>query len=48
MKVVDERVQGGPSGTKVRESIATDNKAEFEKLTPKSVHQYYDELKKYL
>jgi cytidyltransferase-like protein len=48
LKNVDERQSGGPSGTKVREAIIADNKAEFEKMTPKSVHPFYKELKKYL
>jgi len=48
LKVVDQRVEGGPSGTKVREAIIADDKATFEKMTPKSVHPFYNELKKYL
>jgi cytidyltransferase-like protein len=46
--MVDERVEGGPSGTKVREAIQADNEAEFRNLTPKSIHPFYKELKKYI
>ena len=46
--MVDERAEGGPSGTKVREAIIAGDKAAFEKLTPKSVHPFYNELKKHL
>ena len=45
---VDERAPGGPSGTKVREAIMADDKKLFESLTPKSIHKFYDELKKAL
>jgi cytidyltransferase-like protein len=48
LKNVDERQTGGPSGTKVREAIVADDKSAFEQMTPKSVHPFYKELKKYL
>ena len=48
IEVCDERVEGGPSGTKVRAAISSDNKKLFEELTPKSVHPFYNELKKAL
>jgi phosphopantetheine adenylyltransferase len=48
MEMVDERVPGGPSGTKVREAIANDDEALFKQLTPSSIHKYYKEMKKYL
>jgi len=48
LEICDERAPGGPSGTKVREAIAADDKALFEQMTPKSVHKFYKELKKYI
>lgn len=48
LESVDERVEGGPSGTRVRSAISEGNQAAFEKMTPKSVHPFYKELKKYL
>jgi hypothetical protein len=48
LEVCDERAPGGPSGTKVREAILAGDKKLFEKLTPSSVHRFYDELKKEL
>ena len=48
LKMVDVRLADGPSGTKVREAIIAGNKEEFEKLTPKSIHDFYNDLKKYL
>ena len=48
LKNVDERQTGGPSGTKVREAIMADDKAAFDSMTPKSVHPFYNELKKHL
>ena len=48
LEACDERAPGGPSGTKVREAIKADDRELFEKLTPKSVHPFYDDLKKYL
>jgi cytidyltransferase-like protein len=48
LKMVDQRVEGGPSGTKVREAIIAGDQAAFEKMTPRSVHPFYKELKKYL
>lgn len=48
MKIVDQRVEGGPSGTKTREAIANGDKEAFEAMTPSYLHKYYDELKKYL
>jgi cytidyltransferase-like protein len=46
--MVDERIEGGPSGTKVRQAVQADNEDEFMKLTPKSIHKYYKELKRYM
>lgn len=48
LKMVDERVSGGPSGTRVREAIIADDKREFERMTPKSIHSFYEELKRHL
>jgi cytidyltransferase-like protein len=48
LEICDERAPGGPSGTKVREAIMADDKKLFEELTPKSVHRFYNELKKSL
>jgi len=36
------------SATKVRQALKNDNKKEFEKMTPKEIHSYYDKLKEYL
>ena len=36
------------SATKVRQALKDDNKKEFEKMTPKEIHNYYDKLKEYL
>lgn len=48
LEMVDQRVEGGPSGTKVREAIIAGDQDAFEKMTPRSVHPFYKELKKYL
>jgi len=48
LEICDERAPGGPSGTKVREAIVADDKKTFEMMTPKSVHPFYNELKKAL
>jgi phosphopantetheine adenylyltransferase len=48
LEMVDERGIGGPSGTKVREAIQNDDEATFKKMTPKSIHPFYKELKKYI
>jgi cytidyltransferase-like protein len=48
MKIVDQRVEGGPSGTKVREALAADDKQAFEQLVPKYLYKYYNELKKHI
>jgi cytidyltransferase-like protein len=48
MKIVDQRVEGGPSGTKTREAIASGDKETFEAMTPSYLHKYYDELKKHI
>ena len=48
VEMVDARNPGGPSGTKVREAIIAGDVKEFEKLTPKSVHSFYKDLKKYI
>lgn len=46
--MVDQRLADGPSGTKVREYIINDDKAAFEKATPRGIHKFYKELQKYL
>lgn len=48
LKNVDERAAGGPSGTKVREAIVSDDIKTFESMTPRAVHSFYKELKKQL
>ena len=48
LEICDERAPGGPSGTKVRAAIVEDDKKTFEMMTPKSVHPFYNELKKAL
>ena len=48
LAMVDERGEGGPSGTKVRAAITTGDYEMFKSMTPKSVHPFYKELKKYL
>lgn len=48
MKIVDQRVEGGPSGTKVRETLAADDQEAFNELVPTYLHKYYRELKKYI
>lgn len=48
LKVVDARTSEGASGTKVREAITSDDQRGFEEMTPKSIHKFYNELKKYL
>lgn len=48
LKVVDVRTSEGASGTKVREAISSGNQSEFERMTPKSIHKFWNELKKYL
>jgi cytidyltransferase-like protein len=48
MEMVDERAPNGPSGTRVREAIISGEQKLFEEMTPKSIHKYYNQLKKYL
>lgn len=48
LAMVDERGEGGPSGTKVRAAITAGDYETFKSMTPKSVHPFYKELKKYL
>lgn len=48
MEMVDERVPGGPSGTKVREAIISGDQKLFNQLTPASIHKYYADMKKHL
>jgi cytidyltransferase-like protein len=48
LEVVDERIPNGPSGTKTREALKTDDRKAFDEMVPKSVRGYFDELKKYL
>jgi predicted nucleotidyltransferase len=42
------RDEDGPSGTKVRETIKAGDEKEFQKLVPKSVWPFYEELKTYI
>jgi len=46
--IVIERNEDDPSSTKVREAIKNNDIETFKKLTPKSVHKYWNELKKYV
>jgi hypothetical protein len=48
LKSVMSRDEDGPSGTKVREAIKDKTQKDFEKLVPKSVWPFYEELKSYL
>ena len=48
LEMCDERAPGGPSGTRVREAIIAGDIKLFEEMTPKSVHPFYKQLKKYL
>ncbi len=48
LEICDERAPGGPSGTKVRAAILDGDETLFKELTPKSVHKFYDEMKKAL
>lgn len=48
LEMVDERIPDGPSGTKVREAIASGDKESFEKYMPKSLHKFFPELEKYM
>jgi nicotinamide mononucleotide adenylyltransferase len=48
VEMVDPRQPGGPSGTKVREAILSDDEKLFKQLTPNSIHKYYKEMKKFL
>ena len=47
VKMVDARDGDGPSGTKVREAITTGNQATFDKMMPRELHKYWEELQKY-
>ena len=52
-EVVEIKREGLASGqdvsaTKVRKALKDDDKKSFEKMTPKSVHKFYDELRKYV
>jgi nicotinic acid mononucleotide adenylyltransferase len=42
------RPAGAVSATMVRDAIKNDDEKEFQKLTDKSVHKYYKQLKKYI
>lgn len=48
LELCDERAPGGPSGTKVRQAIVADDEKLFKELTPKSIHKFYNEMKKAL
>jgi predicted nucleotidyltransferase len=46
--MVDARAEGGPSGTKVRQSIKDGDKDTFESMMPKELHKYFNKLKKHI
>jgi cytidyltransferase-like protein len=48
LESVMSRDEDGPSGTKVRETLKSGTKKDFEKLVPKSVWPFYEELKTYI
>lgn len=48
LKSVMSRDEDGPSGTKVRETLKSGTQKDFEKLVPKSVWPFYEELKSYI
>jgi hypothetical protein len=48
LEMVDQRAPEGPSGTRVREAIKADDEKLFRQLTPKSIHRFYGEMKKYI
>ena len=48
LKSVMNRDEDGPSGTKVRETLKNGTQKDFEKLVPKSVWSFYEELKSYI
>lgn len=47
-KMVDSRSSDGPSGTRVREALAKDDRHMFEKLMPRELHKYYEDFRKYV
>jgi cytidyltransferase-like protein len=48
LESVMNRDEDGPSGTKVRETLKTGTEKDFQKLVPKSVWPFYEELKSYI
>lgn len=48
LEVVDERIPNGPSGTKTREALRTDDEKSFNEMVPKGVQKHFSELKKYI
>ena len=48
LKMVDSRAEGGPSGTKVRQSLKDGDKETFESMMPKELHGYFDKLSKHI
>lgn len=48
VEVVDERILNGPSGTKTREALRSNDEKSFSDMVPKSVEKYFSELKKYI
>lgn len=48
LEVVDERIPNGPSGTKTREALRTDDEKSFNEMVPKGVQKHFGELKKYI
>ena len=48
LKMVDAREGDGPSGTKVRQALRDNDKASFDRIMPKELHKYYEELRKYI
>lgn len=48
LEVVDERIPNGPSGTKTREALKSDDEKSFSEMVPKSVQKHFNELSKYI
>jgi len=48
LEVVDERIPNGPSGTKTREALKTNDEKAFNEMVPKGVQKHFNELSKYI
>lgn len=48
LKMVDAREGGGPSGTKVRNSLKDGDQKSFNEQMPNELHKYYSNLRKYM